>query len=148
MVCDGQVSVFQRDIYSGTIARWPDPVRKISHWNGSHQFRGTASPEGLDFIRSTDRDVGKLAIPILCEVHVIGDGTGIEQRLPFERRRRAEYLRLAHIFKSDPDFVVFRTDGDVGTERTRLRQALENLLRSRGHNCQPTSKAGRLKARA
>jgi hypothetical protein len=66
---------------------------------------------------------------------VIRNRSGIEQRNLFKWRFGPEHLHFADVLERYPYFIVFRTYGNVGAERTALRQALDNLMRYRVDYC-------------
>src|SRR5258708_43288 len=104
-------------------------MRKSADWYGCHQFRCRASAEGLHLVRSADSHVSKLAIAIVGEVHVVGYWSSFQQCFLFERRLGIEYLHFARVLQGDPNFVIFRAYGDVGTKGTGLNQPFNNLVR-------------------
>src|SRR5262249_11366144 len=75
---DRHLTVLQRNIDPGTIARRPKSVRKVAYRYSSDQLRRGAPTKGLHFVRSADGDISKLAIMIVDKVHMIGDRSGIE----------------------------------------------------------------------
>ena len=92
-------------------------MRQASHRDRRHKLRScSASAKDFDLIRAANRDVSELPITIIGEVHVIGDWAGFEQCFLIERRFRAKHFDLADVLQRDPDFIVFRTNGDVGAE--------------------------------
>ena len=97
-------------------------MRQAPHWDRRHKLRScSASAEDFDLIRAANRDVSELPIPIIGEVHVIGDWASLEQRFLIERRFRAKHFDLAGVLQRDPNFIVFRTNGDVGAKWARMR---------------------------
>ncbi len=63
------------------------------------------------------RDVGKAAIRIAHDIHMVGNRTGIEHFENLERRLRAKHHHLADILQSQPDLIPFRRRSNVRAER-------------------------------
>ena len=88
-------------------------MRKLTYRNGRDQFWRGASSARFQFVCLTDGHIGKFAVAIVCEVQVIRDRPNIQHRLLFERGLRAADLHFVNVLQHDPDFVVFRSNGDV-----------------------------------
>ena len=121
------VRVFETDIDAAAVAGWPDAVGEVADGGRRHLFEGVGAKH-LHFVRSADCDVSKLAIAIVCKIHVVGNRSRMQRQLLFKRRLRAEHLHFAHVLQGKPHFIIFRTHSDVGTEGTGLWQAFQNFL--------------------
>jgi hypothetical protein len=117
-------------------------MREATDWNSCYQFGHGAPAIGFDLIRTSDGDVRELPIPVVYEVHVIGDRSSLQERPLLKGRLCAKYLRLTDVFQSYPYLVALRAHGDVWAERACLWQLFQNLVGCRIYNRQFGSEAG------
>ncbi len=135
-------AIFQRNVHARAVTGRPDAVRKIADRNRGHKFRRCSATEGLYLVRAANGHVSKLAVTIVGKIHVVGDRSGLQQRLLLKRRPGVEHLRFAGIFERDPDFVILRAQRNVGAERAALRQSVDHRVTCRVDHIKLRHEAG------
>src|SRR5919107_4821935 len=108
---------------------------QLANWNGCN-FGEVISAEHLNFIESSDRDIGKSAIVIVSNINMIGNWSSVDRFQDRERRIGIKYHYLSNVLQCEPDLLSVRRRSNIRTEWAHLVDPSYNLVISHiDHNC-------------